>query len=598
VPALAIFVAITAVLTCLVDLDPGESLMTGLTSLVGVSNIYLYSQAVDYFGSDALHNPFTHTWFLGVQEQFYLFFPAITWLALGIGRRADGSLNDRRYRWLLGITALASLLWFIHLGESDPDAAYYLTPGRIWELAAGALLFMVLHRPDRSRGDRLAGRLLRFTPPWASLSVLVWMQFLPKQDATTTTVITVLASCSLLAGLLRESRLKSVLETPWLRHIGLISYSLYLWHWSVLTLSRWTIGIHLWSVPIQLGLMLLLAQLSWSYVETPLRSHRWTRRPWQTLPVGIGVNGVVAGALGLLMLQGGAERLYTGKEPAGERDHQIPGTSVNRENCLVSKQRVIDEEEFPGHAEKCSTDGLRTGTAGPRRIFLVGDSHATSLLPMARELHERGFTITHLAHEGCPFPATAAEHSLPGCNGFHRGAEERILRQGRPGDVVIVAGYHLSHLGGPGTADRRNSFLDERGKPIRDPDRKLDLYADALARFGREASRRGLEVLFVGAGPRLIDRELCLPEWFRPEGVLSRCQRQFERDLDLAAKLNDDLRSRLPPITFIDPYDYLCAGQCSLETMRRWLEDDDHFSEAAALRLEQAILKRIPPPPS
>ena len=597
VPALAVFVVMTALLTCLVDSDPDESLITGITSLFGVSNIYLYSQAVDYFGSDALHNPFTHTWFLGVQEQFYLFYPAITWLTLGIGR-GERSLHDRRFRGLLAAAGLLSLAWFIHLGEADPEAAYYLTPGRIWELTAGGLLFMVLHRPDPSRLDRLARGILHSPPTWASLVVLVGLQFLPRESATVSTILTVAASCALLAGLLRESRLKTILQTPWLRHIGLISYSLYLWHWSVLTLSRWTIGIHPWSVPIQLGLILLLAQLSWSAVETPLRSHRWTPRAWQTLPLGIGVNGLVAGGLGLLLLSGGAERLYTGTPSDPEPDQSIPGTTLERDNCLVSKDTIIDREAFRPHAETCSSDGLRPGATSKRRIFLLGDSHATSLMPLARRLHDRGFAITHLAREGCPFPATAAAHALPGCDAFQRDAAELTLAQGNPGDVVIIAGYHLSHMGGPGTEDQRDSFLDERGRPIKDPELKLTLYSEAVARFGKEAARRGMEVVFIGAGPRLMNRELCLPEWFRPAGVLGACGQQLEEDLALARRLNRQFRERLPGITFVDPLAYLCTEGCTLETMRRWLEDDDHFSEAGALRLEEAILRRIPSPPS
>lgn len=80
IPALVVFVIVTALLTCLFVPEPETSLFTGLASLFGVSNLLLYRESVDYFGRDALFNTFTHTWSLGVEEQFYLFFPLAAWL--------------------------------------------------------------------------------------------------------------------------------------------------------------------------------------------------------------------------------------------------------------------------------------------------------------------------------------------------------------------------------------------------------------------------------------------------------------------------------------------------------------------------------------
>ena len=71
VPALAFFVIICSILICLVNPYPGFSLFTGLTSLFGVSNIYLLRESTDYFAESTQLNIFTHTWSLGVEEQFY-----------------------------------------------------------------------------------------------------------------------------------------------------------------------------------------------------------------------------------------------------------------------------------------------------------------------------------------------------------------------------------------------------------------------------------------------------------------------------------------------------------------------------------------------
>ena len=77
VPALSAFVLITSIAICLFNPAPGLSLRTGLTSLFGLSNLYLLKQSTDYFAQSTELNVFTHTWSLGVEEQFYIIFPIV-----------------------------------------------------------------------------------------------------------------------------------------------------------------------------------------------------------------------------------------------------------------------------------------------------------------------------------------------------------------------------------------------------------------------------------------------------------------------------------------------------------------------------------------
>ena len=76
-PALVVCVVITSLIVCLVDPNPKISVKTGIASLFGLSNLYLLGQATDYFSPSAEMNVFTQTWSLGVEEQFYLLFPAL-----------------------------------------------------------------------------------------------------------------------------------------------------------------------------------------------------------------------------------------------------------------------------------------------------------------------------------------------------------------------------------------------------------------------------------------------------------------------------------------------------------------------------------------
>src|SRR5262249_45131344 len=123
VPALVLCVAVTSIAICMFSPRPGESLATGIAALLGASNIYLLIRSTNYFGSLAQLNVFTHTWSLGVEEQFYLIFPLIVWIT-GFGRRAGGGL------WALaaaaGLLAIGSAPAYVPLSHIDQTAAFLL----------------------------------------------------------------------------------------------------------------------------------------------------------------------------------------------------------------------------------------------------------------------------------------------------------------------------------------------------------------------------------------------------------------------------------------------------------------------------------------
>ena len=139
VPALSVFVIIVSILICLLNPYPSVSLLTGLTSLIGISNIYLIQQATEYFSQSTELNVFAHTWSLGVEEQFYLVFPFLIWFS-GFGRQTK---NGSRNLFLsVGTLTIASLIWFVYLYPTNQVLAYFSMPSRFWEMATGCLIFI------------------------------------------------------------------------------------------------------------------------------------------------------------------------------------------------------------------------------------------------------------------------------------------------------------------------------------------------------------------------------------------------------------------------------------------------------------------------
>ena len=292
-PALVIMIVITTIAISIVDPFPDQSINTGIFAAFGFSNNYLYLIAQDYFDPDSELNPFTHTWSLGVEEQFYLLFPLIFWF----GWRVSG------WKGVMALVATLLLLslvaWSVTF-NSDPLAAFYIVVFRFWQIATGALVFLAQNRLVQRPLAR--GTVKLKTAVVGATAVLL---FLPIGiDRQIATVFCSVATGVVLYWIHEAGEPVWVLQARWSRYFGKISYSLYLWHWPIVVLLSWTVGVH--TVTAFLGILasILVGHLSWAFLEQPLRHANWSSTSSRELSVGLLAIVVAAGGLHLYNVVG------------------------------------------------------------------------------------------------------------------------------------------------------------------------------------------------------------------------------------------------------------------------------------------------------
>ena len=215
VPALSVFVLIMSIAICFFNQEPALSLRTGLTSLFGFSNLYLLKQSTDYFAQSTEFNVFTHTWSLGVEEQFYILFPFLIWFS-GFGRQTKN--GTRNLFLIVGALTIASLIGFLYLYPINQSAAYFLIPTRFWEIASGCLLFIGIQK------RKSIEQFLDKVPPILVLALIIGVMYLPISLATTSTVTIVALTLVLIASLKKQTAAYKFFTNPKVIYIGLISY--------------------------------------------------------------------------------------------------------------------------------------------------------------------------------------------------------------------------------------------------------------------------------------------------------------------------------------------------------------------------------------
>ena len=388
-PALTAVCAVTTIFSLLVlfpeDLKEfGRSLES---VAIFISNIH-FQRKTGYFDGAADEKPLLHTWSLAVEEQYYLAFPLLLWFVWRLGGRQAAVLV------CLAVAAL-SLIYGEMFVRADAAQAFFSTPARIWELLAGAVLALSHDRLPSARivreGMALAGM---------ALIALTLTTYTPETAFPGLGAVFPVAGSALIiaAGAKGANAVSYLLRAAPLVGVGLISYSVYLWHWPILVLAKYRFGPLLEAHPVAASCVLFVLSLgagylSWRFVEQPFRkpAPQDRQRP-----------AFVAQAIAMIASVGAGAALAA--------THGLPGRWPAETMALIDPRptkvqpRGMDcrpaAAGAPSHVLVCGAPG--GDLLSKPMILLWGDSHAAMLRGTFARSAPDGVVLATSIIAGCP----------------------------------------------------------------------------------------------------------------------------------------------------------------------------------------------------
>jgi len=336
-----------------------KTFVESLTSINFFVSNYFFLGKSGYFDPNIDLNPMLHTWSLAIEEQFYLFFPLILWALWKL-------VKERYWVALLSVIAVASLIWANINWYNDPTSNFYLLQFRAWELIAGAVAAIHLSKREKPYSKQWPSLIglgliaLAIVGPWRMVGKA--LDDFPHPGLITMIPVVGTVLVLLFAG--TGTLANRILSWKLFVGVGLISYSAYLWHQPIFAFFRIS-QLHessSWAFLPLIALTLVLAGLTWKFIENPFRNRkRFSRRQ-----IFIGV--------ALLMALVTVFSSFAARNSIDAKRLTLSGQSFKELSARITANRGLDHScnQFYENEPKCIV-----GT--DPQVVLWGDSYSMHL---------------------------------------------------------------------------------------------------------------------------------------------------------------------------------------------------------------------------
>ena len=569
-----------------------------------VSNI-LFTLTDNYFDTTSQFSPLLHTWTLSLEEQFYLFFPFLVLLCVWCWRKWKG--KRERSSWqkfllaavaLLGLASFALNMWFVTLSPSAglklpfvsqgvfwqtslSTAGFYLLPTRAWEMGLGIALALTGFTFRSKKTAEIASA--------AGLALILGGVFLLNPGMPypgIAALVPTLGTLLVIAGNEEWPTLSGrLLSTRALVGIGLISYALYLWYWPLFVLTG---VITLFSPTpldfvVAIALALLMAMLSYRFVETPIRKKEWFSTTRSAYVFGIGAMALVL-VLGIFV-----------QRSAFAQSSRVPAAATSV-LAVAQEEGQTSAECFSSPSDTGAFAGMcHIGAKGPGAhpdFIIWGDSHADAMAPALHALGQTYNVSGAVIVDGACLPVISAHQSPPatGCEG-EKSLALNYIETHDIKHIFLIARWTYYVEGGPNAV--RVAYITDSGQVTTSPAEARQVLARTLAPEVERFTGEGRQVIIVEQVPEQLhyDTRTLFYATVRAGMAVPVPSVSAAENAAYQARSNSVINALAgtPGVTVIDPTSLFCqeGGPCALEKSGTLLyKDENHLSVAGALSLQ------------
>jgi peptidoglycan/LPS O-acetylase OafA/YrhL len=535
-----------------------------LLATAGFASNFEFWRESGYFDVASDQKPLLHLWSIAVEEQFYLLFPAFLFVL--------GGRTRSRLAGIAGVLVLSFAISVWGLGH-DKEATFYLLPSRAWELMMGAILAIGVLPPIRNPVLRDCAAALGIGLIAAATFGLTSEMPFPGPLA----LLPCLGAALVIYGTDGSAGFVGrALSVRPLVFVGLISYSLYLWHWPLYVFSRYVLfrDLTAWESALLIATSFVLAIISWRFVERPFR------RPIARIKLFPAAATAVVAAFGAgafaASTDGLPQRLPVGiQRILAEQDDAEPRI----DHCFPLTARQVED------GKPCRI-GASSGTPS---FLLWGDSHADAIIPPIDQLARRAGRSGLFAGGASCVPLIGVATPKDTCRPFNN-AVEKLALSPNIRDVILEARW-AKYADGATYGDEPHGHiqLSEGEFPAAPSPDNHAVFARGLERTIRALTQAGKRVVLVASVPEvgwpvpaILARRALAHDSRRVAVSLDAYERRQSFVLATFARMH-----QLYGVTVIYPQDALCAnGSCAVSLNGIPLyRDEHHLSVFGALRL-------------